>query len=117
MTYSQHYILFARDPGIHIYFTLDHGTGDRFASIGQIQWVFRGDLSQFTNTYDVNTGLGNLGARTVPANLVFGGGGRGVQDATDFPHIQVARESLPPKAADYSARSSGTFRPKFASQF
>lgn len=82
VTYSQHYILFARDPGIHIYFTLDHGPGDAFASIGQIQWVFRGDLSQFTNTYDVNTGLGNLGARTVPANLVFGGGGRNVQDAT-----------------------------------
>jgi hypothetical protein len=82
VTYTQHYILFANDPGIHIYLSLDHGPGDPPAGIGQIQWVLRGNLSQFTNTYDVNTGLGNLGARTVPANLSFGDGGRGVQDAS-----------------------------------
>ncbi len=60
-TWSQHHILFANDPGIHIYFVLDHGPGDIAGSIGQIQWVLRGDLTQFTNTYSVNTGLGNLG--------------------------------------------------------
>ena len=85
-TWSQHYILFANDPGIHIYFVLDHGPGNIAGSIGQIQWVFRGDLTQFTNTYSVNTGLGNLGATAVPQPSPSVTGttdrGRQVQDAT-----------------------------------
>ena len=85
-TWSQHHILFANDPGIHIYFVLDHGTGDIPGSVGQIQWVLRGDLAQFTNTYSVNTGLGNLGATAVPLPdaVLFGTSdpGRNVQDAT-----------------------------------
>ncbi len=59
-TWSQHHILFANDPGIHIYFVLDHGARDIAGGIGQIQWVLRSDLTQFTNTYSVNTGLDNL---------------------------------------------------------
>ena len=85
-TWSQHYILFGGDPSIHIYFVLDHGPSDIAGSIGQIQWVFRGDLAQFANTYSVNTGLGNLGATAVPlpAPNVLGttDPGRQVQDAT-----------------------------------
>ena len=84
--WSWHDVMFANDPGVHIYFVLDHGPGDAAASVGQIQWVFRGDLNQFANTYDVNTGLGNLGARTVPTNLAFGDGGHNVQDATNDLH-------------------------------
>lgn len=84
--WSWHDVMFAHDPGVHIYFVLDHGPGDAAASVGQIQWVFRGDLNQFANTYDVNTGLGNLGARTVPTNLDFGGAGRTVQDSTTDLH-------------------------------
>ncbi|HEV2323348.1 MAG TPA: hypothetical protein VGS10_05310, partial [Terracidiphilus sp.] len=85
-TWSQHYIMFANDPGIHIYFVLDHGPGDIKGDIGQIQWVMRGDLSEFTSTYSVNSGLSNLGATSVPMpNAVLFGGtesGRNVQDAT-----------------------------------
>ncbi|MGD0667236.1 MAG: polysaccharide lyase family protein [Bryobacteraceae bacterium] len=85
-TWSQHYVLFANDPGVHIYFVLDHGAGDIAGSIGQIQWVLRGDLTQFANTYSVNTGLGNLGATAVPlpAPSVYEttDPGRQVQDAT-----------------------------------
>ena len=85
-TWSQHYIMFAGDPGIHIYFVLDHGPGDTAGSIGQIQWVLRSDLSQFTNTYSVNTGLSNLGATSVPMPnaVLFGTSDRGrdAQDAT-----------------------------------
>src|SRR6185312_10697115 len=65
-TWTWHDVMFANDPGIHVYFTLDHGPGNIAASVGQVQWVFRGDLSQFTNTYAVNTGLSNLGATSVP---------------------------------------------------
>ena len=81
-TWSQHHILFLNDPGIHIYFALDHSATDPAGSIGQIQWVLRSDLNQFVNTYSVNSGLSNLGATTVPQNLQFGGAGRNVQDAT-----------------------------------
>jgi hypothetical protein len=86
-TWSHHRILFLNDPGIHIYFTLDHGPGNIAGSIGQIQWVLRSDLNQFANTYSVNSGLSNLGATTVPTNLDFGSGaGRNVQDATNDLH-------------------------------
>ena len=81
-TWSQHHIMFLNDPGVHMYFVLDHGPGNIAGSIGQIQWVVRSDLNQFVNTYAVNTGLSNLGATTVPQNLDFGGAGRNVQDAT-----------------------------------
>ncbi len=90
-TWSQHHILFANDPGIHIYFVLDHGPGDIAGGIGQIQWVLRSNLNQFTNTYSVNTSLGNLGATTVPMPnaVLFGTGlvaGTNVQDATSDLH-------------------------------
>ena len=85
-TWSWHDVIFAGDPGIHVYFVLDHGPGNLPGSVGQIQWVFRGDLSQFTNTYSVNSGLNNLGATTVPMPdpVLFGNSdpGRNVQDAT-----------------------------------
>lgn len=89
-TWSQHCLMFSGDPGVHIYFVLDHGPGDKAGSIGQIQWVMRGDLSQFTNTYSVNSGLANLGATTVPMPnaVLFGTSdkGRDVQDATTDLH-------------------------------
>ena len=85
-TWSQHCLMFANDPGVHVYFVLDHGAGDKAGSIGQIQWVVRSDLSQFTNTYSVNSGLANLGATSVPMPdaVLFGikDPGRNVQDAT-----------------------------------
>jgi hypothetical protein len=90
-TWSKHHILFANDPGIHIYFVLDHGPGNIAGGIGQIQWVLRSDLTQFMNTYSVNTGLGNLGATAVPLPnaVLFGTGlvpGTNVQDATSDLH-------------------------------
>ena len=85
-TWSQHHIMFLNDPGIHIYFVLDHSKTDIAGSIGQIQWVLRSDLTQFVNTYSVNSGLSNLGATMVPQNLQFGGAGRNVQDATTDLH-------------------------------
>ena len=53
-TWSRHNILFLNDPGIHTYFTLDHSATDIAGSVGQVQWVFRGNLNQFVNTYSVN---------------------------------------------------------------
>jgi hypothetical protein len=89
--WSWHSVLFANDPGVHVYFVLDHGPGDAVGSIGQVQWVFRGDLTQLVTTYSVNSGLDNLGATSVPMPdaVLFGTGltsGRNVQDATSDLH-------------------------------
>lgn len=85
-TYSQHYVLRGGDPGIHVYFVVNHGTTDIAGSLGQIQFVFRVNLALFPNTFAVNTGLNNLGATRTPlAGPVLQGvidPGRQVQDAT-----------------------------------
>ena len=59
-------MVFPNDPGVHTYVELVHSTSDTAASVGQIQWVFRDNLSTFTNTYSVNAGLGILGVQDIP---------------------------------------------------
>jgi hypothetical protein len=65
-TFVEHWIVFPNDPGVHTYVELVHSTSDTAASVGQIQWVFRDNLSIFNNTYEVNSGLGILGAEDIP---------------------------------------------------
>jgi hypothetical protein len=125
-TWSQHYLMFANDPGIHIYFTLDHGPGDIAGSVGQIQWVLRSDLSQFTNDYSVNSGLSNLGATTIPMpnDVLFGNSdpGRNVQDATEDLHGQTLpagfRREFYTKydysSYEYLHRAEGVYGPNMA---
>ena len=85
-TYSQHFVLRAKDPGIHVYFVVNHVPDDIAGSLGQIQFVFRTNLTLFPNTYAVNTGLGNLGATITPLEGPVLAGvtdpARQVQDAT-----------------------------------
>jgi len=125
-TWSRHNILFLNDPGIHTYFTLDHSATDIAGSVGQVQWVFRGNLNQFVNTYSVNSGLGNLGATTVPMpNAVLFGGlpsGTNVQDATSDLHGQQLPQGFRREfytKYDYSSyeylhRGEGVYGPDFA---
>lgn len=65
-TYSQHYILRPGDSGFHVYIVFGHSATDVAGSLGQVQYVFRINLSLFTNTYSVNAGLNNLGESIVP---------------------------------------------------
>lgn len=65
-TYSQHYILKPGDSGLHVYFVANHSATDIAGSLGQVQYVFRINLSLFTNTYSMNAGLNNLGESIVP---------------------------------------------------
>ncbi|HZQ43514.1 MAG TPA: polysaccharide lyase family protein [Acidobacteriaceae bacterium] len=85
-TYTEHWIVTAGDPGLHVYFVANHAASDISGSIGQVQWVFRDSLSLFTNTYSVDPSVNNPGATTVPlppANEMFSADpGRNVQDAT-----------------------------------
>lgn len=85
-TYSEHWMVTAGDPGLHVYFVANHSASDIAGSIGQVQWVFRDSLSQFTNTYSVDPSVNNPGVTTVPlpsADEMFSTDpGRAVQDAT-----------------------------------
>ncbi len=85
-TYSEHWIVTAGDPGLHVYFVANHAASDIAGSIGQVQWVFRDSLSLFTNTFSVDPSVNNPGVTTVPlppASEMFSTDpGRNVQDAT-----------------------------------
>src|ERR1700728_1652115 len=65
-TYTQHFILAPHDTGFHVYFVANHAVTDIPGSLGQVQYVFRINLSLFTNTWSVNTGLNNLGVENIP---------------------------------------------------
>jgi Polysaccharide lyase family 4, domain II/Polysaccharide lyase family 4, domain III len=65
-TYTQHFILAPHDTGFHVYFVANHSATDVPGSLGQVQYVFRINLSLFTSTYSVDTGLNNLGPENIP---------------------------------------------------
>ena len=65
-TTTEHFVLTANDTGFHVYSTVGHSATDIAGSIGQWQYVFRINLAQFTDTYTVNEGLGNMGVSDVP---------------------------------------------------
>lgn len=85
-TYSEHWVVTAGDSGMHVYFVANHAASDITGSIGQVQWVFRDSLTDFTNTYAMNEALGNPGVTKVPLpssdEMFSTDPGRAVQDAT-----------------------------------
>jgi hypothetical protein len=89
-TYTQHFIITANDTGFHIYSTVGHSATDIAGSIGQWQYVFRINLSDFVTTYTVNEGLNNLGVQTVtqPSTTITGNTdpGRVVSNAVEDLH-------------------------------
>jgi autotransporter-associated beta strand protein len=64
ISYAFHYVLFANDPTIQVYEVLNHASTDPATSVGQGQFLFRGNQSYFTNLYQTNTGPNNLGPQT-----------------------------------------------------
>ena len=85
-TYSEHWVVTPNDPAVHVYFVADHSASDIAGSVGQVQWVLRGDLNKFPNIYSVNPDLSNPGPIEIPLpsyNEYFSTDpGREVQDAT-----------------------------------
>jgi hypothetical protein len=85
-TYSEHFIVYPNDPGFHTYFVVNHSATDIAGGLGQIQYVFRDSLTQFTNTYTVDESLGNPGPQSVPlppnSDMFSSDPGRAVSDAT-----------------------------------
>jgi hypothetical protein len=89
-TFVEHWVVFPNDPGVHTYVELVHSAGDPAGSVGQVQWVFRDNLSTFTNTYSVNAGLNLLGVQNIPQPPVVDTSspdpGRQVQNAAEDLH-------------------------------
>ena len=85
-TYTEHFVVTPNDPGIHLYFTAVHSASDIAGSIGQVQWVFRDSLTQFTNTYAVDPSVNSPGPTLTPlppsSEMFTTAPGRDVQDAT-----------------------------------
>lgn len=85
-TYTMHWVVTPDDPGIHVYFVANHATTDIAGSIGQVQWVFRDSLTEFTNTYSVNPSVNNPVPLDTPlpssSEMFSTTTGRAVQDAT-----------------------------------
>jgi len=65
-TFTDHWLVFPNDPGVHIYTQLSHATTDAAASVGQMQYVFRDSQTILNHTYEVNEGLGMLGITDIP---------------------------------------------------
>src|SRR5258708_316769 len=85
-TYSRHFIITDNNAGFEAYFVVNLSATDIAGSLGQIQYVFRVNLTLFSNTYSVNSGLNNLGPAIVTRPVVpptaASDPGRQVQDAT-----------------------------------
>jgi hypothetical protein len=94
-TFTEHWLVFPNDPGVHNYVELNHSTSDIAGTVGQMQWVFRDSQTLFNNSYEVNPSLTSPGAGSYPVlvdlprpSLADNGGatGRTVQDATGDLH-------------------------------
>jgi len=60
VTYAFHYLLFANDPTVYVYETVNHAATDPATSVGQGQFLFRSNPNTFENLYQVNTSPNNL---------------------------------------------------------
>lgn len=74
-TYEQHWVVTPYDPGLHIYFYVNHpatvdGAQNPAASIGQVQWVYRDNVYQFTNMYAKDADLSMVNRVITPLPLV-----------------------------------------------
>jgi hypothetical protein len=85
-TYTMHWVVTPNDPGIHVYFVANHATTDSAGSIGQVQWVFRDSLTEFTHTYSINPSVNNPVPLDTPlpssSEMFTTVTGRNVQDST-----------------------------------
>jgi len=95
--YEEHFVVTPNDPGIHIYFSLNHpaqvmnssGTlvNNAAGTIGgQVQWIWRGNVNEFTNFYQKLADLSMVNGVTTPLpstdDCFSGDNGRNDQDVT-----------------------------------
>jgi len=95
--YEEHFVVTPNDPGVHIYFSLNHpaqvtnssGTlvNNGSGTIGgQVQWIWRGNVNAFTNYYQKDTDLSMFTGVTTPLpstdDCFSSDNGRNDQDVT-----------------------------------
>jgi len=84
-TVTEHFILAPNDATVWTYYVTNHSSTATTGTFGQIQYVYRISQTDFTNYYEVNSGLNNLGATEIvlpsPADLNSTDPGRQVQNA------------------------------------
>ncbi|WP_176441827.1 choice-of-anchor D domain-containing protein [Granulicella rosea] len=85
MTYEMHVVVTANDPGFHTYYVVNHSATDIAGALSLVLWQFRTNLGLFTHSYQVNSGLNNLGVIDTPIpspyNAQLNDVGRQVQNA------------------------------------
>jgi hypothetical protein len=67
---TEHFIVQPNDPTLYSYYVINHAASAATGYFAQIQYVYRINVSEFLNTYSVNSGLNNLGATEIvlPSN-------------------------------------------------
>ena len=95
--YEEHFVVTPNDPGIHIYFSLNHPAQVRNSSGvlvsngagtigGQVQWIWRGNVNEFTNFYQKLADLSMVTGVVTPLpstdDCFSSDNGRNDQDAT-----------------------------------
>jgi len=95
--YEEHFVVTPNDPGIHIYFSLNHpaqvmNSGGTLVNNGsgtiggQVQWIWRGNVNAFTNYYQRDTDLSMFTGVTTPLpstdDCFSSDNGRNDQDVT-----------------------------------
>jgi rhamnogalacturonan endolyase len=111
--YEEHFVVTPNDPGIHLYFSLNHPatqpdgvtTNGPGTIGGQVQWIWRGNVNVFTNFYQKLADLSMVtGVKTpLPStdDCFSSDNGRNVQDATGrdtialYPQIGVENAFSP----------------------
>jgi Polysaccharide lyase family 4, domain II/Polysaccharide lyase family 4, domain III len=85
MTLTLHYVVFPNDPTVWTYYVANHASTAAQGTFGQLQYLFRISGVYFTNTYQVNSGLNNLGGWSVTLPTITAAEnadpGRAVQNA------------------------------------
>jgi Cellulose binding domain/Polysaccharide lyase family 4, domain II/Polysaccharide lyase family 4, domain III len=87
---EQHFIVQPNDPTLYAYTVLTHQASSGAATFGQLQYVYRINQTEFNNTYQVNSGLNNLGPTSIKlpsvADMSSTDPGRAVQNAVEDLH-------------------------------
>jgi hypothetical protein len=107
--YEEHFVVTPNDPGIHLYFSLNHPTtvpvgvggttyiANTIGTVGgQVQWTWRDSVSEFTHMYHVNADLSMVNPVITPllpvSDMFSNDPGREVQDASGYSTIDLHPE-------------------------
>jgi hypothetical protein len=111
--YDIHYVVTPNDPGIHIYFAMKHLSGNGSTSVGQIQWIFRDNVFEFTNFFNEGADLSMSSPVITPLPSVddcFSAvNGRNVEDQTGRDTIDLHPDLVAQNGFDKQTEVGGEY--------